>query len=459
MSGISRLIAKELGSALGIIDNPKYNKMFKETDEVLADVADPNDPTVARFYSPLESAIENAPIGKEGTRGENVEAFVRKRAPKVTAAEMEYRGLGLEPGELYTAESAKESLGALNLKAVKLEPGYTGTQRQKDLLDEELDYVELGLAAQGSTPGKLPGLEEMDHYFKGFNKYPDSILAHSRYSVRQGKEGSYMFIEELQSDSVQGIKVSPIKYYQDKQKEFYSLSDKVVKEIEEEVEFSVGESINTNKMKEAIRRYEDILSNSTQPKEDFEKFMLDYGVPSQYVKALSDKYSIHFVLSRMLPDNLSADISDVVDSKIQEIQDLAIAPFRAKKQTITSKQTPITKTTDYVRMLLQSVISDAKSRGIDEIVIPPVEKIAVLRTGTESVTKDSPFYATYEAAVNKVLKQFKAELGDQITIGTKVLPYKNGDVKAKSLNISNLTIDPAKIRLRFNKGGLVERPD
>jgi hypothetical protein len=50
----------------------------------LADVADPSDPTVARFYSPLESAIDEAPIGKEGTRGENVEAFVRKRAPKVT---------------------------------------------------------------------------------------------------------------------------------------------------------------------------------------------------------------------------------------------------------------------------------------------------------------------------------------------------------------------------------------
>ena len=89
MSGISRMIAKQLSASLGITDNPKYNPMFKQTEEALTDVADPSDPTVARFYSPLESAIDEAPIGKEGTRGENIEAFVRKRAPKVTQAEME----------------------------------------------------------------------------------------------------------------------------------------------------------------------------------------------------------------------------------------------------------------------------------------------------------------------------------------------------------------------------------
>ena len=54
MSGISRLLAKELSAALGITDNPKFNPMFKQTDEVLSDVADPNDPTVARFYSPTD---------------------------------------------------------------------------------------------------------------------------------------------------------------------------------------------------------------------------------------------------------------------------------------------------------------------------------------------------------------------------------------------------------------------
>jgi hypothetical protein len=91
MAGLSRIIAKELSSMLGITDNPKFNPMFKQTDEALEDVSNPDTPTIAEFYSPLESAIENAPIGKQGTRGENIEAFVRKRAPKVTQGELEYR--------------------------------------------------------------------------------------------------------------------------------------------------------------------------------------------------------------------------------------------------------------------------------------------------------------------------------------------------------------------------------
>ena len=35
MAALSRLIAKELSSALGITDNPKFNPMFKQTDEAL----------------------------------------------------------------------------------------------------------------------------------------------------------------------------------------------------------------------------------------------------------------------------------------------------------------------------------------------------------------------------------------------------------------------------------------
>ena len=479
MSGITRLLAKELSSALGITDNPKFNPMFKQTDEVMTDVADPSDPTVARFYSPLESALDEAPIGKEGTRGENVEAFVRKRAPKVTKGEMEFRGLGLEPGELYTAESAKESLGALEVKAIKLEPGYTPTQRQRDLLDEEIDYVELGLAAKGSKPGKLPGLEVMDHYAEGFSKYPDSILAHSRYSVRQGDDSTYMFIEELQSDSVQGIVADPVGTYKTKQKEFYSLADKEINDIVEEVEFDIGEGIDATKMREAVRRYEDILSNSKDTKADFEKFNLDYGIEEAYAKALANNSSIHFVLGKLVPSTrLSDDVSDQIDMKIQNIQQYATKPLKATKQTIDSKQSPITRTTDYVRMLLQSVISDAKSRGIDEIVIPPVEEIAVIRTGSKTVPKDSPFYATYQAAVDKVLKQLKSELGNQIKIGKKPLKYRSssGKIKARTakgkvlnvpdkyetvqgtlLDISNLTMDPKNTKLRFNTGGLVQR--
>ena len=70
----------------------------------------------------------------------------------------------------------------------------------------------------------------------------------------------------------------------------------------------------------------------------------------------------------------------------------------------------------------------------------------------------------YPNLYNKVLKQLKAELGDQIKIGKKDLMYRSifkGAVDKEQgvlLDISNLTIDPTNIKLRFNKGGLVERP-
>ena len=112
MAGLSRIIAKELSSMLGITDNPKFNPMFKQTDEALEDVFDtssnPNSATIAEFYSPLESAIDNAAIGKQGTRGENIEAFVRKRAPKVTQGELEYREFSLDPAKKYTRGLAQQ---------------------------------------------------------------------------------------------------------------------------------------------------------------------------------------------------------------------------------------------------------------------------------------------------------------------------------------------------------------
>lgn len=132
MSSISRLISKELRNAFnmpsGAIDNPKYNPLFKEgkrdpiklsekeevtlstfpsaaQESLRKDLQEGVDSTVvAEFYSPLESAIQEAPIGKKGTKGQNIEAFVRKRAPKVSQGELDFRQFGLEPEEKYTKD-------------------------------------------------------------------------------------------------------------------------------------------------------------------------------------------------------------------------------------------------------------------------------------------------------------------------------------------------------------------
>ena len=466
MSGITRLLAKELSSALGIIDNPKYNKMFKETEEVLTDVADPADPTVARFYSPLESAIENAPIGKEGTRGENVEAFVRKRAPKVTAAEMEYRGLGLEPGELYTAESAKESLGALEVKAVKKGIGYRHNQRQDSLLDKELDYTELGLDATDDL---------------GYSThFGSSNLAHARYSLRAGEDGNYILIEELQSDPLQNV-VEDLPAFKKKTR---AELDKWLAYTYDDLDYLIankGSGFSSSAIDKVKSYIDDVVIptlldkklTKLERKTIFKKAARVRGVPEDIV--FGDSGSLSHVAFNIL----SKEFDDVPDQRLGELTDsmsYSVNDYLSTLNTATTKKDlPIQRITDTIRMSLQAIIADAKAKGINEIVLPPVEKLAERRFEKDEVAskiaKGSAFYNTYVAAYQKVLKQLKSELGNQVKVGKKPLNYvdyvsDNSDLGYKQtietvegtlLDISNLELDPTKTKLRFNKGGLVER--
>jgi hypothetical protein len=460
MSGISRIIAKELSSILGITDNPKYNPMFKQTEEALSDVADPADPTVARFYSPLESALEEAPIGKEGTRGENVEAFVRKRAPKVTAAEMEYRGLGLEPGEMYTPETAKETLKGLDVKATKRGNMYRLSQRQSDLEDKELDYVELSLESEDDL-----GLT---------THFGSSNLAHTRYSLRDGADGKYILIEELQSDPLQNV-VDDIPAFRKKEKDKL---DEALRQSYESAEWIIEDEGSgfADKPLQDIKSYiEDVVIptrlNKSLSKEQridiFKKAASERGVNKDLV--FGDKGSISHVANAILGREIDGTAMDYITDGMYE----SVETYLATLDTVTTKKDlPIQRITDTIRMSLQSIIADAKARGVDEIVLPPVEKLAEKRYNKDDVAakvaKGSAFYNTYVSAYEKVLKQLKAELGNQVKIGKKPLKYraegyavmepKFETKQGTLLDISNLTIDPTKVKLRFNKGGLVERP-
>ena len=157
------------------------------------------------------------------------------------------------------------------------------------------------------------------------------------------------------------------------------------------------------------------------------------------------------------------EISDVMGFIRSNVADL-----RSESKMITvKKDTPLTSLTDSVRVLLQSVIADAKAKGIDEIVLPPIEKLAEKRFGTnpdgspskayiKAITKGSGFHNTYVVAFDKALKQLQSELGNQIKIGKKDLKYKDIVVQGKSINIKDLKLDPKTSKLRFNKGGLVK---
>ena len=635
MSGITRLLAKELSAALGITDNPKFNPMFKQTDEVMADVADPSDPTVARFYSPLESALDEAPIGKEGTRGENVEAFVRKRAPKVSKAEMEFRGLGLEPGELYTAESAKESLGALEVKAIKQLPTRYRTgpnsQRQDSLVDEELDYTELGLDAtedlgytthfsasnlaharysvrkprelkesgnslfssdaidtakkqndksreilvympindflkaaksiagepleasqsklkntmallESNTPfssipsltfknkgdgtGKVVGHEGRHRAMAinalglnesgtsqipvilrseagegpsirwGQQSNPDSfdyvdnlptkliseegkgtipMPAHARPEIVRGKNKPYILIEELQSDPIQNVVEDLPTFISKKKKELDKKLESNFRAIAYliESEGSGFPDAPINKVKSYINdvviptRLNKKLSRDERLS-IFKEAAKERGVNEDLV--FGDSGSISNVGFNILYDEVGRATDEL--SELSDIMYEKVGMHLGELEATTSKEKlPVNRITDSIRMSLQAIIADAKSRGINKIVLPPVEKLAEKRFSDDEVAskiaKGSAFYNTYVAAYEKVLKQLKGELGNQIEVGKMPLKYRakgytTMDPKFETkqgtlLDISNLTIDPKNTKLRFNEGGLVQR--
>ena len=511
MAGLSRIIAKELSSMLGITDNPKFNPMFKQTDEALADVSNPDTPTIAEFYSPLESAIENASISEaRGTKGENIEAFVRKRAPKVSKGEMEFRDFKLDPEERYTRGKALEEsmLEPMEISALRKGTKERGTQRQFDLIDSEVGYEEIGVDVRGKDLGLV-------------THYGTSNLAHTRYSLRRGRAPkigmklkdikSYILIEELQSDAIQNMSKNPTKDAKKLLDDFTKDFDSDMEDIAFKPQFQSSEKVIEDYKDFVMNDFIPLVSNKNLSEEKaFEsltKIFKDRGynmannllIPGQPLKALKQMFN------NMSADNAIYDFKEK-EKLLDSIMRAAKFFIGGTKAIVNKKDTPLTSLTDSVRVLLQSVIADAKAKGIDEIVLPPIEKLAEKRFATggnsyrKAITKGSGFHNTYVVAFDKALKQLQAELGNQIKVGTKDLKYRKaapdwddnaqteayieaaenrvmaerfprGDIakkvakadaedfvilKGKSINIKDLKLDPNKVKLRFNKGGLVK---
>jgi len=513
MSALTRFISKELKEAFGATDNPKFNPMFKETGGMLDDVSDPDTDTVAEFYSPMESAIENAPISKEGTRGRNIESFVRKRAPKVTKGELEYRGFGLEPERRYTRDSNSNVLDyadeetldmePLNIKALKKNPLYRNTQRQSNLTDPEVGYQELGIDVSGKDLGLM-------------THHGGSNLAHTRYSLRQNLLGSkaeteglynartpeegpdYILIEELQSDVIQNMSDNPSKVISQATEEYREEFKSAMEDIAFKPEFDMPGTLFEDFEDFVFNKYLPIRTNrklsDSEADKAIQKIFEDADLLPFASKPKANLIAIKQYFEAMAQKKLNVYDFSGKNNILGLVMDEANDVIGKALMTTSKKDTPIPKLTDSVRVLLQSIIADAKSKGIDEIVLPPIEKLAAKRFTIDSdnykasIAKGSGFHNTYVVAFEKALKQLKGELGSQIKIGKKELSYRpdisnadmrlaerfpNGDraarvakeiregaltVQGTSINIKDLKLDPKKSKLRLNKGGLVQRP-
>ena len=152
----------------GDFDDPRNIGNFNEVDDQVEMINPfatssrikkaPQERTIATFYSPLRSALDEAPISDKGTMGKNIMAFIRKRSPKMSEGELNYTGDFLEPNRKYTREEAKDLAyqKGLTIKAV-INQGrkYQGFQRQrlsfKDYMEIEEEYVEILLEGEKNT--------------------------------------------------------------------------------------------------------------------------------------------------------------------------------------------------------------------------------------------------------------------------------------------------------------------
>ena len=503
MSGITRLLAKELSSALGITDNPKFNPMFKDLPKGvdMFDVADPDSPVLARFYSPADNAIANASISEtKGTKGENIEAFVRKRAPKVTKGELEFRDFKLDPESRYTTDEAMQDamIDPMEVVALRKPQKYRGSQRQSDLIDREVGYEEVGVDVANKNLGLT-------------THYGSSNLAHTRYSLRQtiGEDGDlasirfdqdpdYILIEELQSDAIQNMSDDAAKSLKEVTDEYRKEFKLAIDDIAFKPEFEFPGTVLEDFEDFVFNKYLPIrtnkkLTNIEQDKEVQQLFKDKFDLPDEIAEtkkanliAIKDYFEL---LSRT---KLNVYDFSGKDNILGLIMDEANDVIYQANRVVDKKQTPLTSLTDSVRVLLQSIIADAKTKGVDEIVLPPIEKLAARRFGVgndeykKAISKGSGFHNTYVVAYDKAVKQLKAELGNQIKLGTKKLKYEpyfspkdrqlalsfpNGSLAkdlaakkkegeyftAKTINIKDLKLYPSETELRFNTGGLVQR--
>lgn len=534
MSSISRLISKELRNAFnmpsGAIDNPKYNPLFKEgkrdpiklseeeevtlstlpsaaQESLRKDLQEGVDSTVvAEFYSPLESAIQEAPIGKKGTKGQNIEAFVRKRAPKVSQGELDFRQFGLEPEEKYTKDviSGAFELDPLKIQALKKAPKYRGTQRQTDLEDLDIGYQEIGIDVIQKDLGLM-------------THHGPSTLAHARYSYRQetpsyktdaeklsnvrfDEDADYLLIEELQSDVIQKMVDNPEKAKAESIQKYRKQFESDIDDIAFKEEFSQAGDFFEEFENFVFNKYIPLMTDkkltkaegSLELKKIFDKEFPNSDVTGSVRLRLN---AVERYFEMLAEKKLNVYDFSGKANILQNIRSGAIDVIAESQMTTSKKDTPLPKLTDSVRVLLQSIIADAKANNVDEIVLPPIEKLAEKRFSKGSkeyesaIKKGSGFYNTYVTAFDKALKQLKDELGDQIKIGKKDLNYKRAELslkeealalrfprgdlarrlkaaaekpetlQGKSINIKDLKLDPKKQKLRFNQGGLVQRPN
>lgn len=436
------------GATSNRVTNPLFRPSTRPTD-----FPDDRDGRILlEYYSPLVSAVEQMPIAREGSTGQNIMAYLNKRAPNVSSQELNYALPSLEPNTRYTRGEVMELLRPSTrdgFRAVILESNspsssqelrYGGTQRQNLRSDEEEEYFEILL----ETPG--PEVDYPSHH------NPET-LAHSRSSIRVGEDGRYLLIEELQSDALQNVNRGTNQIPDDSGALIDAYFDEITEETPiEVVSMAVSDIYNPvqgETFEETRQRIRDFYEN--------------YGVSVNggNVRALHQDGIRQLTLGyNEDPSGYDGEFERFFDDVETAATNRAEAGFTAGYG---EGDIPFS-TTQYIRDLLLANFAKAREEGIDRVVLPSVEEIARQRGGFESLEAAvRALRPTYGDSVRKAINTINAETQGQVRIGSYPLSYwdltqpestrrSNGLL----LDISGLDFEPQTQAVRFAEGGMVD---
>lgn len=473
----------------------------QEVKDFLSAVEEKDPNQLGEFYSPVVSTLEEMPIGKQGTKGENISAFIQKRAPSITGSEKGNLPK-LDPKKKYTREEAIETLKPID-KSYSIEinqnpayqnPNQRGNQRQ-NITDKEESYFEVFVKQKDIDPE----IEEVS----GGHFQDAGILAHTRSSIRRETPAGgpltkkikdrerYLLIEEMQSDvanlvekNVDELGMSRIS--EDAREVFAEEGPQG--NFANEVVDNLGTPFNKehenilNDWYTKIRKRTDlgyVIGENYSKIQDvidlkrIYKDVLNIDVGGRTPEQIHKNASVRLYENDVDPDELimnfgdsEYDIGEYFDETFNYYLKLSTDVSKKERKfgeiTYPKSAVPLNTRTEYVTKLIQANIVLAKKQGVTKIVIPDYKEIARLRDHIQTDgNKEDIFKMTYEDAVNKALKSLIKESKGQIKVGKRELKYNSAEARgnrkstATEIDISDFDFNPDTQAFRFNKGGIV----
>jgi hypothetical protein len=399
-----------------------------------------------QFQSPVRDAIDHMDFP---TKGVNIIRDLEKNAPSIRKSELDTYPLDkIDPNKKYTKEEADELLAPYWKVEANERHEYSSYQRQT-VADEEIEYKEFPI--DGMAEGKE---------FKANNQhFGQNTLAHTRVSLRQGEEvfedptkmtddewithnngddvkrptEPYVLIEELQSDLVQGG-----------WKEGANPDmDKWLTKLDGVENYTAYEDIDPT----ALYHYG--IEDSKAYAKDFYQYRFLQTVADR-IEAQPSNYNLDAtskIKGSLARAREKLNLYRMEDGKYRELRKdpdyvhlrnrmISLADEDAyiaiQELTAGGGKPPIKSTQEGVRLGILQAISYAQQKGVDKVVIPPLDRILQVRHAQEdpewfhkNMKPGSGFYDTYVRSVNKVLNSMVNELGGKLKVGPREMKYND----------------------------------